>query len=106
MTDFSVEWLFETSLKLEEPWYIEKVDFARQQELHIHIGFHNDYKFKINDDVEGTVAHDTLKKVWKNPSFFQYTAYIICNVPRVKHGEEITMIDVPWTRQDMGFKPL
>lgn len=103
MMGFNNEWLFTTALQLQEPWHIEKVDFTEEQELHMYIGFKKGYKFKIKEDEEGATAYDTVKKTWRHLNFFQYKAYIHCDVPRIKHDNEINMVDVPWARPNIGF---
>ena len=103
MIGFDNNWLFTTALQLQEPWYIEKVDFTEEHELHMYIGFKKGYKFKIKEDEEGTTAYDTIKKTWRHLNFFQYKAYIHCDVPRIKRDNEINMVDVPWSRPNIGF---
>ena len=103
MMGFNNEWLFTTALQLQEPWHIEKIDFTEEQELHMYIGFKKGYKFKTKEDEEGNTAYDTIKKTWRHLNFFQYKAYIHCDVPRIKHGDEINMVDVPWSRPNIGF---
>ena len=103
MIGFNNEWLFTTALQLQEPWYIEKVDFTEEQELHLYICFKKGSKFKIKEDEEETTAYDTVKKTWRHLNFFQYKAYIHCDVPRIKHGNEINMVEVPWSRTNIGF---
>ena len=103
MIGFNNEWLFTTALQLEEPWYVEKVDFTEEQELHMYIGFKRGHKFKTTGDEEGCTAYDTIKKTWRHLNFFQYKAYIHCDVPRIKCGNEINMVEVPWARPNIGF---
>ena len=103
MIGFNNEWLFTTALQLQEPWYIEKVAFTEEQELHMYVAFKKGYKFKIKEDEEETTAYDTIKKTWRHLNFFQYKAYIHCDVPRIKRGSEINMVEVPWSRPNIGF---
>lgn len=101
MFGFSNEDLFTKALQLQEPWYVEKIEF-KNEELHMNIEFKKGYKFK-NRNNEETTAYDTIAKTWRHLNFFQYKAYIHCNVPRIKSNNEINMVEVPWSRAGSGF---
>ncbi|MCL2320854.1 MAG: ISL3 family transposase, partial [Oscillospiraceae bacterium] len=101
MFSFANEEMFTLALQLQEPWYVERTEFTGE-ELHIYVSFKKGYKFKINDE-ESTTAYDTLNKTWRHLNFFQYKAFIHCNVPRIKTKNGINMIDVPWSRLGSGF---
>lgn len=95
--------LFTLALQLQEPWYVKKVEFEKE-ELHMYIEFKKGFKFKRNDtDIEGTTAYDTISKTWRHLNFFQYKAFIHCDVPRIKYNNEIHMIETPWSRPGSGF---
>ena len=102
MIGFNSDQLFTTALQLEEPWYVEKTEF-KNEELHMYIAFKKGFKFKTKNNQEGTTAHDTIKKTWRHLNFFQYKAYIHCDVPRIKHENSINMVEVPWSRPGSGF---
>lgn len=104
MFGFNSEELFTKALQLEEPWYIEKVEF-KNEELHMYVAFKKGFKFKNKENNE-TTAYDTIKKVWRHLNFFQYKAYIHCDVPRIKNSNGINMVDVPWSRPNSGFTML
>ncbi len=104
MFGFNSEELFTKALQLEEPWYIEKVEF-KNEELHMYVAFKKGFKFKNKENNE-TTAYDTINKVWRHLNFFQYKAYIHCDVPRIKNSNGINMVDVPWSRTNSGFTML
>ena len=104
MFGFSSEELFTKALQLEEPWYIEKVEF-KNEELHMYVAFKKGFKFKNKENNE-TTAYDTISKVWRHLNFFQYKAYIHCDVPRIKNSNGINMVEVPWSRPNSGFTML
>lgn len=104
MFGFNSEELFTKALQLEEPWYIEKVEF-KEEELHMYVAFKKGFKFK-NKKNEETTAYDTIDKSWRHLNFFQYKAYIHCSVPRIKTEKEIQMVEVPWSRAGSGFTML
>lgn len=104
MFGFNSEELFTKALQLEEPWYIEKVEF-KNEELHMYIAFKKGSKFKNKENNEIT-AYDTINKVWRHLNFFQYKAYIHCDVPRIKNSNGINMVEVPWSRPNSGFTML
>lgn len=104
MFGFNSEDLFTKALQLEDPWYIEKVEF-KNEELHMYITFKKGFKFKNKENNE-TTAYDTINKVWRHLNFFQYKAYIHCDVPRIKNSNGINMVEVPWSRPNSGFTVL
>lgn len=104
MFGFNSEELFTKALQLEEPWYIEKVEF-KNEELHMYVAFKKGFKFKNKENNE-TTAYDTINKVWRHLNFFQYKAYIHCDVPRIKNSNGINIVEVPWSRPNSGFTML
>ena len=104
MFGFNSEELFSKALQLEEPWYIEKVEF-KNEELHMYVTFKKGFKF-VNQEKEKVTAYDTIAKVWRHLNFFQYKAYIHCDVPRIKNSKGINMVEVPWSRPNSGFTML
>lgn len=104
MYGFNSEELFSKALQLEEPWYIEKVEF-KNEELHMYVAFKKGFKF-VNQEKEKVTAYDTIAKVWRHLNFFQYKAYIHCDVPRIKNSKGINMVEVPWSRPNSGFTML
>jgi len=100
------EKLFTAALQLQDPLYVEKVEFSEQdRELNIHISFHKGSKFKCSEcGVENLSVHDTVDKVWRHLNFFQYKAFIHFRTPRTicpEHG--VRMVQLPWAAPGSGF---
>ncbi len=63
--------LFERALGIEEPWYIDKINFDEEEKrLDIHIDFERGAKFNYTDEEEGIdgefKAYDTKEKTWRS----------------------------------------
>ena len=101
--------LFGLALGVNTPWFVGKVDFINKgtkEELHISIDFARGATFK---DANGAACkvHDTVEKVWRHLSFFQYDCYITCRVPRIKTSDgKVELITTPWARKNSGFSLL
>lgn len=103
----SQEDLFKLALNLQDPWYIESIEFsAAKKQLDIHIDFIPGSRFECsNCKTQDNCIHDTKDKVWRHLNFFQFKAFIHARVPRTvcqKCGS-IRLIDVPWARKSTGF---
>lgn len=103
---FNHENLFSAALMIQEPLYVAKVEFDKDEgELHMHIDFRKGSKFKCSIcGVEGLPVHDTIEKTWRHLNFFQYKAYIHYRNPRSEcpdHGVHLT--EAPWGAPGTGF---
>lgn len=101
--------LFEAALGINEPLYIEEIEFKPQEgELHIYINFRRGGRFACPNCGERELpVHDTADKSWRHLNFFQYKCYIHLRNPRVKCpccGELLRM--PPWARKQSGFTAL
>lgn len=101
--------LFERALGIEEPWYIDKINFDEEDKrLDIHIDFKKGAKFKYTDKEEGLdgkfTAYDTKEKTWRHLNFFQHECYLHARVPRVDIGNgKARRIETPWEGESKGF---
>ncbi len=103
---FNHENLFSAALMIQEPLYVSKVDFNKEEgELNIHIDFRKGSKFKCaicgTDDLP---VHDTNEKTWRHLNFFQYKTYIHYRNPRTQcpdHGVHLAL--APWGAPGTGF---
>jgi transposase len=101
------ESLFGMALGITPPWEVEGVEFSQEaKRLDIKIGFQRGATFPC--PVCGTPApvHDTSERTWRHLNFFQYEAYLIARVPRVKcpnSGCGVKQVLVPWARPGSGF---
>lgn len=100
------EELFGVALGVEEPVYIERIEFDKEQgELHIHMNFQRGGHFACSEcGIGGLSVHDTVEKTWRHLNFFQYKCYIHLRTPRtkcLKCGERLWI--PPWGRKQSGF---
>jgi len=98
--------LFQLALNIEEPWYIESIEFnPDENKLDIWINFTAGSEFICPEcEEKGCKAYDTSEKIWRHLNFFQYKCYIHCRVPRVKcENCGIHLVKVPWSRKQSGF---
>jgi transposase len=99
--------LFTMALGLQDPWFIERVEFRPSEslinELHLYVGHKPLQKFKGVDGVEYTV-YDHVDRTWRHLNFFQHECYLHAKVPRVKTKDGNTLqIDVPWAQPGSSF---
>lgn len=94
--------IFQLALQLNEPWFVESVDFKEGKEvkeLHIYIGYKKGFKL-----IEGKKIHDRVERTWRHLNFFQHECYLHCRVPRLKNADgQVNNIEVPWARKGSGF---
>ena len=116
--------LFTTALQLNDPWYVEKVEFLpsemKPEELHININFRRGATFHFYKDSEDESsvlvdddgipiefkANDTVERTWRHLNFFQYKTYIHARVPKIRVGKgkgSSPTVRVPWARPGSGF---
>jgi transposase len=101
--------LFKLALGIEEPVYIDKIEFDPQEsELHIHMDFKRGGLFACSEcGITELSVHDTVEKTWRHLNFFQYKCYIHLRTPRTKCpkcGERQWI--PPWGRSHSGFTML
>jgi transposase len=98
--------LFGTALGIEEPVYVEAIEFDRASgELHIHMNFRRGGRFACSEcGTENLPIHDTADKKWRHLNFFQYKCYIHLRTPRTicpDCGQRLWL--PPWARRQSGF---
>lgn len=103
------EQLFGKALGIEEPIYIDKIEFDKEKgELHIRMDFRRGGKFACSIcKEEGQAVYDTEEKQWRHLNFFQYKCYLHMRTPRTKCpkcGEHLYI--PPWGRKNSGFTML
>jgi transposase len=104
-----MEELFCAALGVEEPWYIEGVEFNEEKKrLDIGLKYRRGSKFGVEIG-EGTETvqcpvYDTIEKTWRHLNFFQHECYLHARVPRVETPDgRILMVLPPWSGKMMGF---
>jgi len=101
-----VEALFTSALGLQPPWVVEdvKLDTAKRR---------IDFEISCRDaklacpacGVAAQPVHDRLRRSWRHLDFFQFEAWLHCDVPRVACGGcgKTTQMPVPWARPGSGL---
>lgn len=101
-----VEALFTSALGLQPPWLVQdvKLDTAKRR---------IDFEIACQGAVLGCPAcgagsqpvHDRLHRSWRHLDFFQFEAWLHCDVPRVACAScgKTTQLPVPWARPGSGF---
>jgi len=97
--------LFTEALNIELPWILNKVEFNKEEgQLDIFISHSKGSLFPCPVCGSNCSIYDTRERTWRHLNFFQYKAYIHCNVPRIKCDEHgVIQINVPWSRPGSGF---
>lgn len=99
--------LFEVALGIEEPWFLEDMEFKPDTEnkmaVFLKIGFKKGSKFKDLQSKELCSVYDTRERTWRHMNFFQYRCYVSAKVPRIETKDGIKTIEVPWGREGSGF---
>ncbi len=98
--------LFKMALGLEEPWYIQAIDFkVEEKQLDLHIDFKIGSKFPCPIcGKSGCHVHDTIERTWRHLNFFQFKTYLHCRVPRTECDRcGVKQVKVPWARKSSGF---
>jgi transposase len=102
--------LFAPALGISMPWEIVGIDFARESKrLNIKIDFVRGSLFPCPECGIPAPVYSTKVKTWRHLNFFQYEAYLVARVPRVKcpaHGCENRHVLVPWGDACSGFTSL
>ncbi|HNM41625.1 MAG TPA: ISL3 family transposase [Giesbergeria sp.] len=101
-----VEALFTSALGLQAPWVVEdvKLDTTKRR-----IDFQIVCRGKTHACPACSAAaqpvHDRLQRSWRHLDFFQYEAWLHCEVPRMACSNcgKTTQMPVPWARSGSGF---
>ena len=98
--------IFTKALGIESPWQLDRAEFDNEERrLDIFISHEKGAKFPCKRcDQKSSIYDTTDKRTWRHLNFFQYKAYIHCEIPRIdcdKHG--VLQVEVPWSRPRSGF---
>jgi transposase len=100
------EKLFSIALGIEEPLYINKIDFIKGEgELHVYIDFERGSKFVCEAcDYKDCTVKDTEEKTWRHLNFFQYKCFLHLRTPYINCANCGSHLFVPvWGRARSGF---
>jgi transposase len=100
--------LFTQALGLNDPWKVDKVEFNQVEgQLDLYISRKRGSKHPCPHCGAECEVHDTKSRKWRHLNFFQYRAYIYCDVPRIKCKEHgVVQAEVPWSKPGSGFTML
>ena len=102
----AVETLFTSALGLQPPWVVEDVKLnTANRRIDFEIGCQAKALACPACGVNTQPVHDRLRRSWRHLDFFQFEAWLHCEVPRVACGgcSKITQVTVPWARPGSGF---
>jgi transposase len=101
-----VEALFTSALGLQLPWVVEdvKLDTAKRR-IDFEIGCRGTAQACPACGAGAQPVHDRLRRSWRHLDFFQFEAWLHCDVPRIACGGcgKTTQASVPWARPGSGF---
>jgi len=101
-----VEALFTSALGLQSPWVVEdvKLETARRR-IDFEIGCQATALACPACGGAAQPVHDRLRRSWRHLDFFQFEAWLHCDVPRVACAGcgKTTQAPVPWARPGSGF---
>lgn len=102
----AVEALFTSALGLQPPWVVEnvKLDTVKRR-IDFEIGCQAKALACPACGVATQPVHDRLRRSWRHLDFFQFEAWLHCDVPRVACSGcgKTTQVGVPWARPGSGF---
>jgi len=101
-----VEALFTSALGLQLPWVVEdvKLDTAKRR-IDFEIGCRGSALACAACGAGEQPVHDRLRRSWRHLDFFQFEAWLHCEVPRIACAGcgKTTQAPVPWARPGSGF---
>jgi transposase len=102
----AVEALFTSALGLQPPWVVEdvKLDTSKRR-IDFEISCRGAALACPACGAGAQPVHDRLRRSWRHLDFFQFEAWLHCEVPRVACGScgKTTQVPVPWARAGSGF---
>jgi transposase len=101
-----VEALFTSALGLQLPWVVEHVNLdTGKRRIDFEIGCQGKTLTCPVCEATAQPVHDRLRRSWRHLDFFQFEAWLHCEVPRVACAGcgKTTQMPVPWARPGSGF---
>lgn len=101
-----VEALFTSALGLQLPWVVQdvKLDTAKRR-IDFEIGCQGTALSCPACGAGMQPVHDRLRRSWRHLDFFQFEAWLHCDVPRIACAScgKTSQVPVPWARPGSGF---
>jgi len=101
-----VEALFTSALGLQRPWVVQDVKLdTTKRRIDFQIACQGAKLACPACGASAEPVHDRLARSWRHLDFFQFEAWLHCDVPRVACGAcgKTTQVAVPWARPGSGF---
>lgn len=101
-----VEALFTSALGLQQPWAVEQVKLdTMKRRIDFEIGCHGSALACPACGAAAQPVHDRLHRSWRHLDFFQFEAWLHCEVPRIACAGcgKTSQMPVPWARPGSGF---
>jgi transposase len=102
---FNQEQLFTMALGLEQPWYVERIEFtSEEQRIDLYLDFKRGSKFHCSGCGKETPVYDSEERTWRHLDFFQHKAYLHARQPRTDCPDcGALTVNVPWARPKSDF---
>ena len=101
-----VETLFTSALGLQPPWVVKQVRLdTDKRRIDFEISYQDARPVCPLCSAARQTVHDRLRRSWRHLDFFQFEAWLHCDVPRVACANcgKTTQLSVPWARPGSGF---
>lgn len=102
----ATETLFTSALGLQPPWTVKQVRLdTDKRRIDFEISYQDARPACPLCSAAGQTVHDRLRRSWRHLDFFQFEAWLHCDVPRVACAScgKTTQLGVPWARAGSGF---
>ena len=102
----AIETLFTSALGLQPPWTVKQVRLdTDKRRIDFEISYQDARPACPLCSAAGQTVHDRLRRSWRHLDFFQFEAWLHCDVPRVACAScgKTTQLGVPWARAGSGF---
>lgn len=100
------ELVFTQALGLKLPWAVERIELDSANKR---IDLYVSYQASVGDcpacGAIGQAVHDRRARRWRHLHFFEFEAWIRCELPRIQCNEcgATTQLPVPWARSGSRF---
>jgi transposase len=100
------EKVFTQALGLTPPWAVERVDLDNtNKKIDLYVSYGANVGECAACSAQGQPVHDRRSRSWRHLHFFQFEAWIHCELPRIQCSAcgGTTQLPVPWARAGSHF---